>query len=203
MNSFEHKELIQFRTVKKRPVLRIYMAAAAIGFIIGFAVSFLSYSDSVIYHPDVHFYEVDETEESGMHVVENPYQTIQISDSEYEELRWVIALESGNSFDDKKAVCETVFNRCLSPKDWGQRSEGGPVHGVLSKKGQFSTYRYIGSGRAWATPGETEDDAISEVLRNGLTVLPSYKYVYFDSLGGVNGSRHIKIRGGNTYGAER
>lgn len=133
-----------------------------------------------------------------MEVVDNPYQTLNITDAEYEELRWVVALESGSNFDDKKAVVEAVFNRCLSQKhDWG-----GSVHGVLSKRGQFSTYRYIGSKKAWAVPGEAEDDAISEVLRTGVSVLPDYSYVYFDSKGGKNGKRHVKIKGGNTYGAE-
>lgn len=135
-------------------------------------------------------------------VVDNPYQTIPISDEEFEELRWVVALESGN-YEDSKAVCEVIFNRVLSPNDWGQKSNGGAIHGVLSAKGQFATYKYIGSKKAWKVPDETTDDAISEVLRCGLTMLPSYKYVYFDSKGGVNGSRHIKIEGGNTYGAER
>lgn len=31
----------------------------------------------------------------------------------------------------------------------------------------------------------------------------SYKYMCLDSKGGVNGSKYIKIEGGNTYGAER
>lgn len=135
-------------------------------------------------------------------VTDNPYQTITISDREAEELRWIVALESG-SYEDAKAVCEVIFNRVLSPNDWGQDSKGGAVHGVLSAKGQFATYRYIGSRKAWKVPDETTDDAISEVLRCGLTTLPSYKYVYFDSKGGVNGNRHIRIEGGNTYGAEK
>lgn len=135
--------------------------------------------------------------------VSNPYSGIQISDSEFEELRWVIALEAGSSLEDKMAVCEAILNRCISANDWGQYSDEGAVHGVLSKKGQFATYKYIGSSKAWNTPGELEDDAISEVLRVGPSVLPSTKYVYFDSKGGVNGRKHVKIKGGNTYGAEK
>ena len=61
--------------------------------------------------------------------------------------------------------------------------------------------QYIGGGKAWAVPSEIEDDAISEVLRTGPSVLPDMKYVYFDSLGGVNGSRKVKI-GRHTFGAE-
>ena len=128
----------------------------------------------------------------------NVYQTIVISDQEFEELRWVVALEAqGEGFVGECAVVEAIFNRCLSPKDWG-----GSVHGVLSKKGQFSTYRKIGSSKAWCTPGEMEDDAISEVLRNGPSILPSTHYVFFDSKGGVNGRNHIRL-GRHTFGEER
>lgn len=128
----------------------------------------------------------------------NVYQTIVISDSEFEELRWVVALEAqGEGFVGECAVVEAILNRCLSPKDWG-----GSVHGVLSKKGQFSTYKRIGKKSAWAVPGEMEDDAISEVLRNGPSILPSTHYVYFDSKGGVNGRNHIKL-GGHTFGEEK
>lgn len=130
--------------------------------------------------------------------VDNPYLTIPISDEEYEELRWVIALEANTQgLDGEMAVCEVIFNRVLSPHDWGNG-----VHGVLSKKGQFATYKYIGSRKAWAVPGEQEDDAISEVLRKGPSILPDMKYVYFDSKGGVNGSRKFKLKD-HTFGAEK
>lgn len=130
--------------------------------------------------------------------VNNPYQIIPISDEDFVELRWVLALEAqGEGYTGEVACCEAIFNRCLSQKNnWG-----GNLHGVLSKKKQFSSYKYIGSSKAWAVPGEMEDDVISEVLRRGLTVLPSYDYVYFDSRGGVNGSKHIKI-GRHTFGKE-
>ena len=129
-------------------------------------------------------------------VVDNAYMTIPISDEEARELRWVLALEAqGEGLRGEMAVCEAIFNRVLSPR-WP-----GTVHGVLSQKRQFATYRRIGSSRAWAKPGELEDDVISEVLRNGPSVLPSEKYVYFDSLGGVNGRRKIRI-GGHTFGSE-
>lgn len=136
--------------------------------------------------------------ESNVKIVENPYQTIPISDAEFEELRWTLALEAqGEGLTGEIAVCEAIFNRVLSQKNWG-----GSVHGVLSKKGQFSTYRLIGSRKAWAKPGELEDDAISECLRRGPSVLPSMKYVYFDSKGGVNGRNKVKI-GNHTFGAEK
>ena len=128
----------------------------------------------------------------------NPYASIEISDEEFKELRWVVALEAqGEGFYGECAVVEAIFNRVLSDvHDWG-----GNVHGVLSKKGQFSTYKRIGSSKAWAKPGELEDDAISEVIRKGPSILPSMRYVYFDSKGGVNGKDRIKI-GGHTFGRE-
>ena len=138
-----------------------------------------------------------ESEVKILNIVDNPYQTIQISESEFEELRWVLALEAqGEGLEGEIACCEVIFNRVLSGR-WGIG-----VHGVLSKKGQFSTYKYIGSKKAWAKPGEMEDDAISECLRSGCRILPSMKYVYFDSKGGVNGRNKVKI-GHHTFGAER
>lgn len=129
-------------------------------------------------------------------VVDNAYLTIPISDDEARELRWVLALEAqGEGLRGEMACCEVILNRVLSPK-WP-----GTVHGVLAQRGQFSTYKRIGSSRAWAVPGEMEDDAISEVLRTGPSILPDMKYVYFDSLGGINGCRKVKL-GGHTFGAE-
>ena len=135
----------------------------------------------------------------GAAMVDNPYLTIYISDEEFEELRWVLALEAQcEGLRGEIACCEAIFNRVLSKKnDWGQANG---VHGVLSMKGQFSTYKRIGSRKAWAVPGELEDDAISECLRQGCTVLPRMSYVYFDSKGGVNGKNIIKI--GNHYFGE-
>ena len=129
-------------------------------------------------------------------VDENPYLTIQISDEEYEELRWVLALEAQTEkLDGEIAVCEVIFNRVLSGH-WGDG-----VHGVLSKKGQFSTYKMIGSKKAWATPGQLEDDAISECLRQGPKLMPDMKYVYFDT-GRKNGSRNFRL-GHHWFGSEK
>lgn len=126
----------------------------------------------------------------------NPYLGITISDDEAQELRWILALEAqGEGFEGEIAVCEVIFNRVLSGR-WG---EG--IHGVLAKKGQFSTYKMIGSSRAWCKPGQVEDDAISECMRRGPQTLPDMKYVYFDT-GRKNGSRNIKI-GHHWFGAEK
>ena len=134
-------------------------------------------------------------------MVSNPYLTIPISDEEFDELRWVIALEAQGEVSkvglkSEIACCEAIFNRVLS-KRWPDT-----VHDVLKQRGQFpATYKVMRTRKAWATPCELEDDAISECLRRGPSVLPSMKYVFFDSKGGVNGSKHITI-GGHTFGAE-
>ena len=138
-----------------------------------------------------------ENVQKGAENVSNPYQTIPISDAEFEELRWVLALAAqGEGFEGELLCCEVIFNRVLSPKNWG-----AGVHGVLSKKGQFTEYRYIGKKSAWAVPGEMEDDVISECLWRGPSMLPDMKYVYFDT-GKRNGSRNIK-RGNHWFGAEK
>ena len=126
----------------------------------------------------------------------NPYLGITISDDEAEELRWVLALEAqGEGFEGEIAVCEVIFNRLLSSHDWGSS-----IHEVLSKKGQFSTYKLIGSRKAWCRPGQVEDDAISECMRRGPQTLPDMAYVYFDT-GRKNGKRNIRI-GHHWFGAE-
>lgn len=127
---------------------------------------------------------------------ENPYQAIKISEDEMNELRWVLALEAqGEGLNGEVACCEVIFNRVLSANDWGSG-----VHGVLTMKGQFATYRYIGSRKAWAVPGELEDAAIAQCLTDGPTILPDMGYVYFDT-GRRNGKRNIK-RGNHWFGAE-
>lgn len=132
----------------------------------------------------------------GTEIVSNPYQTIQMTDSEYNELLWVLALEAQTEGQSGiECCCEVVFNRVLSQNNWG-----GTVHGVLAKRGQFSTYRLIGSKKAWAHPGETEKAAVAAVIANGPTRLPDMRYVYFDT-GRKNGKRNIKI-GHHWFGAE-
>ena len=123
----------------------------------------------------------------------NPYQKIAMNTTEQEwrELEWVTALEAGNQgLEGEIRVVEAIFNRILSPKNWGNT-----VHEVLSKKGQFSTYKYINSSKAWKTPGQLESDAIAECIARGPYYLPSTKYVYFDSKGGVNGFDTVKYKG--------
>ena len=127
----------------------------------------------------------------------NPYLGITFTDEEAEELRWVLALEAqGEGFEGEILCCSVIFNRLLSKRDWGES-----IHDVLSKRGQFSTYKRIGSRKAWATPGQMEDDVISECMRRGPSEELGLRYVYFDSKGGVNG-KDIKKIGNHWFGAE-
>lgn len=138
---------------------------------------------------------VEEVPEEPVEEPKPVYGDIVLSDEDAYVLRWVLCLEE-EGFEEECRVCEAIFNRVLSERDWGNS-----VLEVLKKKGQFPTYKYIDSKKAWDTPGEIEDDVISEVLRETSTRLPSTRYVYFDSKGGVNGKDHVRY-GGTTYGRE-
>lgn len=115
---------------------------------------------------------------------QHEYSSITISDSEMEELRRIVAAEAQTqSMEGRRAVVEVIFNRVLSPE------YPDTVHGVLSQKGQFATWKYMHS--RWVEP-ELADAAIAYVMENGRTVLPDTSYLYFDT-SGVNGRKHIKI----------
>lgn len=124
-----------------------------------------------------------------------------MTDKEVDELCRVLFLECrGESFDGKVACVETIFNRVLSD-NWPDS-----VHDVLSERGQFSTWKHIDTAY-----NVSESDievsqaeicrAIMHVYENGRTVLPSEKYVYFDTRG-INGRNHVKIDH-QFFGAER
>lgn len=118
---------------------------------------------------------------------ETIYGGISISEDEYALLRSILALEADydtEGHDGQKAVIEVVFNRVLSP-DWPDT-----VKDVIYQKGQFATVKYL--KHPYNLPGEHEDDAISAVLRETKTVLPSTDYVYFDTKG-INGRKHVRI----------
>ena len=123
------------------------------------------------------------------------------TDEEVDELCRVLFLECrGESFEGKVACVETIFNRVLS-ENWPDS-----VHDVLSERGQFSTWKHIANAY-----DVSEDDisvqqgeicrAIMYVYDNGRTVLPSEKYVYFDTRG-INGRNHLRV-GNQYFGAER
>ncbi len=123
---------------------------------------------------------------------QHEYSSITISDSEMEELRRIVAAEAQTqSMEGRRAVVEVIFNRVLSPE------YPDTVHGVLSQKGQFATWKYMHS--RWVEP-ELADAAIAYVMENGRTVLPNTSYLYFDT-SGVNGRKHIKI-GAHYFGRE-
>lgn len=115
---------------------------------------------------------------------EHEYSSIAISDDEYVELCQVVAAEAQNqSLEGQKAVVEVIFNRVLS-EDFPDT-----VHGVLSQKGQFATWRLRNA--KWVEP-QRAVEAIAAVVTNGRTVLPDTRYLYFDTKG-VNGRKHIRI----------
>ena len=115
---------------------------------------------------------------------QHEYSGISISDDEYVELCQIVAAEAQTqSLEGQKAVVEVIFNRVLSDKF------PNTIHGVLSQKGQFATWRLRNQG--WVEPYRAVE-AIASVVTNGRTVLPDTGYVYFDTHG-VNGRKHIKI----------
>lgn len=115
------------------------------------------------------------------------YAAITMTDDEAQLLRSILALEADydtEGHDGQKAVVEVIFNRVLSPR-WPDT-----VADVIYQRGQFATVKYL--RRPYNTPGEHEDDAISAVLRETETVLPSTDYVYF-SRGKSNGKAFVKL----------
>ena len=113
------------------------------------------------------------------------YGSIHFTEEEGQLLRSIVALEShGEGLEGQKAVVEVIFNRILSSK-WPNS-----VRDVIYQKGQFATVKYL--SRPYVLPSEAEDDAISDVLRETSTVLPSTDYIYF-SRGKSNGKGFIKI----------
>ena len=123
------------------------------------------------------------------------------TDEEISELCRVMFLECrGESFEGKVAVAETILNRVLSD-NWPDT-----IHDVLSEKGQFATWKRINT----AYDVDESDTSIQQgeicraimyVYDNVRTVLPSSKYVYFDTRG-INGRNHIRIDG-QYFGREK
>lgn len=119
---------------------------------------------------------------SGQH----EYSGITISDEEYIELCQIVAAEAQTQcLEGQKAVVEVIFNRVLSP-EWPDT-----VHGVLSQKGQFATWRMRNA--KWVEPYRVVD-AIAAVVANGRTVLPDTNYLYFSRGKSKYGTDWIKIQ---------
>lgn len=99
------------------------------------------------------------------------YSDISISDEEYELLKRIVAAESQTQeLEGRKAVVEVIFNRVLSDEF------PDSVKGVLSQKGQFSTWKMRNA--SWVVP-ELATEAIEAVIEDGRTVLPDTEYLYF------------------------
>lgn len=99
------------------------------------------------------------------------YSDIIISDEEYELLKRIVAAESQTQhLEGRKAVVEVIFNRVLSDEF------PDSVKGVLSQKGQFSTWKMRNA--SWVVP-ELATEAIEAVIEDGRTVLPDTEYLYF------------------------
>ena len=115
---------------------------------------------------------------------QHEYSNICISDAEMQELKAIVAAEAQTqSLEGREAVVEVIFNRVLSPE------YPDSVHGVLSQKGQFATWKLRNA--SWVVP-DAATAAIEHVMSEGRTVLPDTSYVYFDTKG-TNGRKHIKI----------
>ena len=124
------------------------------------------------------------TESATSHTKQHEYSSIAISATEMQELKAIVAAEAQTqSMEGREAVVEVIFNRVLDPRF------PDTVHGVLSQKGQFATWRM--QYDSWVVP-DAAVAPIEWVLEHGRTVLPDTSYVYFDTRG-VNGRKHIKI----------
>jgi len=85
----------------------------------------------------------------------SPYRQVIMSmtDEEIVEIQQVLCLEAKNdTWEGRVATAQVIFNRVLSDDPYYPDT----VHGVLSQKGQYSTYRR----RNKADYGERECDAI-------------------------------------------
>lgn len=134
--------------------------------------------------------------ESVVTIAPNPYQMIidNLTPEDEAVLKRIVWAEANNqSITGQRAVYEVIFNRMLSNNDWGQ---AGGVIGVLSKKGQFATWK----SRNKVKSNADQDEALRMVYSEA-PVLPSTKYVYFDRRG-KNGINKIRIEQ-HWFGAEK
>lgn len=114
------------------------------------------------------------------------YSEISMSDEEYELLKRIVAAESQTQeLEGRKAVVEVIFNRVLSD-DFPDT-----VKGVLSQKGQFSTWRMRNA--SWVVP-ELATEAIEAVIEDGRTILPDTEYLFFSRGKSRYAKDYIKIQ---------
>ena len=126
------------------------------------------------------------TQNEAVAKVTHEYSDISISDSEMEELKRIVAAEAQTqSMAGREAVVEVIFNRVLSP------DYPNTVHGVLSQKGQFATWKMRNA--SWVVP-DAATAAIEHVMSEGRTVLPDTGYMYFSRGKSKYGTDWIKIQ---------
>lgn len=117
---------------------------------------------------------------------QHEYSSIVISAAEMEELKRIVAAEAQTqSMAGREAVVEVIFNRVLSPE------YPNTVHGVLSQKGQFATWKMRNA--SWVVP-DAATAAIEHVMSEGRTVLPDTGYLYFSRGKSKYGTDWIKIQ---------
>lgn len=127
--------------------------------------------------------EETETEEV---TPKHEYSNIQISESEYIELCQIVAAEAQTQrLEGQKAVVEVIFNRVISDR-WPNT-----VHGVLSQKGQFSTWKM--RNYKWVQP-ELVKEAVDSVIKDGRQVLPDTQYMYFSRGRSKYGKNWFKLQ---------
>lgn len=117
----------------------------------------------------------------------NVYQQIwdRSTDEEHDLVARILALEAqGEPYAGERAVVEVILNRVASP-EWPDT-----IRGVLSQKGQFATWKYL--GKPYNVPEAEEYRAIEDTLAEGPSILPD-NYVYF-ATSRVNGRGFIQIQ---------
>ena len=114
---------------------------------------------------------------------QNPYAAIHMTEQEYAELKLIVSAEAQTEGNvGMAAVTQVILNRVLSDRF------PDTVHGVLSQRGQFATWKR----HSWAVP-DMADEAIEAVMDNGLIVLEDTGYLYFSRGKQSYAHDHIKI----------
>ena len=116
---------------------------------------------------------------------QNIYSSIAMSEEEQDLIARIVAAESQDeNFEGRMAVAEVIFNRVLSD-EWPNT-----VKGVLSQRGQFSTWK--NRNHSWVI-SELGADAVNEVILNGPGVLPDTEYVYFSRKKQSYGRHYVRL----------
>lgn len=189
----ERPELIQAHRSHRNEHL---LFKAIIGCLIGLAAVLVLATHSQAATTEVGIAPPESESESVVTIAPNPYQMIidNLTPEDEAVLKKIVWAEANNqSITGQRAVYEVIFNRMLSSNDWGQ---AGGVIGVLSKKGQFATWK----SRNKVKSNADQDEALRLVYSEP-PVLPSTKYVFFDRRG-KNGINKIRIEQ-HWFGAEK